>query len=79
MLNLILLRLYKSSADFYLSITELLYKLLSLCSSFSNCKVLNKFLYSKHVRFRNEAVDNLKECLFSREMQAYIICKLSQC
>ena len=76
-LNLILLRLYKSSADFYLNTAELLYKLLSLCSSFSNCRVLNKFLYSKYVRSRNEAVNNLKECLSDREVQAYIIYKLS--
>ena len=67
-LNLILLRLYKSSADFYLDIVKLLYKLFSLHSSFCNCRVLNKFLCSKHVRSRDEAVDNLKECFFSREM-----------
>ena len=78
-LSLIPLRLYKSSADFYSDIAELLYKLLSLCSSFSNCRVLNKFLYSKYVRSRDKAVDNLKECLFSREVQAYIVYKLSQC
>ena len=78
-LNIILLRLYKSSADFYSNIVELLYKLLSLYSSFSNCRVLSKFLYSKHVRSRNKAVDNLKECLSDREMQAYIVYKLSQC
>ena len=78
-LNLILLRLYKSSTDFYLSIVKLLYKLLSLYSSFCNCRVLNKFLYSKYVRPRDEAVDNLKDCLFSRRVQAYIVCKLSQC
>ena len=78
-LNLILLRLYKSSADFYLSIAELLYKLFSLYSSFCNCKVLDKFLCSKYIRSKNEAVDNLKECLFSREMQACIIYELSQC
>ena len=77
MLNLILLRLYKSSVDFYSDIAELLYKLLSLHSSFSNCRVLSKFLCSKYVRPRDEAVDNLKECLFSREVQAHIICKLS--
>ena len=79
MLNLILLRLYKSSIDFYSDIVELLYKLLSLYSSFSNCKVFDKFLYSKYIRSRDEAVDNLKEYLFSREVQAYIVYKLSQC
>ena len=78
-LNLRLLRLYKSSVNFYLNITESLCKLLSLYSSFSNYRVLNKFLYSKYVRSKNEAVDNLKECLFSRELQAYIVYKLSQC
>ena len=77
MLNLILLRLYKSSADFYSDITELLYKLLSLYSSFCNCRVLSKFLYSKYVRFRDEAVDNLKRCLFSRRVQAYIVYELN--
>ena len=79
MLNLILLRLYKSSADFYLNIMKPLYKLLSLYSSFSNCRVLDKFLCSKYVRSRDEAVDNLKECLFNRGVQAHIIYKLSQC
>ena len=79
MLNLILLRLYKSSADFYSDIVELLYKLFSLYSSFCNCRVLSKFLCSKHVRSRNEAVDNLKECLSDREVQACIVYKLSQC
>ena len=77
-LNLILLRLYKSSTDFHLNIVESLCKLLSLYSSFSNCRVLSKFLYSKYIRSENEAVDNLKECLFSREVQAYIVYKLSQ-
>ena len=79
MLNLILLRLYKSSVDFYLDIAELLYKLFSLYSSSYNCRVLSKFLCSKYVRPRNEAVDNLKECLFSRGMQAHIVYELSQC
>ena len=78
-LNLILLRLYKSSADFYSGIIELLCKLFSLYSSSCNCRVLDKFLYSKHVRSRDEAVDNLKECLSDKEVQAHIVYKLSQC